>query len=66
MGRMNLVQQSFSEEDAPGFGKRTAICNRCGRTLRTEKSVALGYGPLCAKIVRQEIASTLAERGEMQ
>lgn len=25
----------------------TAKCNRCGRTLRSAKSIARGYGPTC-------------------
>lgn len=27
-------------------------CLRCGRTLRTTKSQALGYGPTCARHIR--------------
>lgn len=33
-------------------------CLRCGRTLRTAKSQALGYGPKCAAKVRRSPVDT--------
>jgi hypothetical protein len=35
----------------------TAKCNRCGRTLRSAKSIATGYGPTC----KAKIAKTTAK-----
>lgn len=31
---------------------KQANCLRCGRTLRSAKSVALGYGPTCGRKIR--------------
>ncbi|MEV8610255.1 DUF6011 domain-containing protein [Amycolatopsis sp. NPDC051373] len=30
----------------------TGKCTRCGRTLRSEKSIARGYGPTCERKIR--------------
>lgn len=32
-------------------------CNRCGRTLRSAKSIAAGYGPTCKAKVAQAVAT---------
>lgn len=37
-------------------------CRRCGRTLRTASSIAVGYGPVCARIHRAEIAGYSAQQ----
>lgn len=40
----------------------TGKCLRCGRLLRSAKSVANGYGPTCgAKIAKAALATDLAE-----
>lgn len=31
-------------------------CRHCGRTLRSTRSVALGYGPTCARKIRKATA----------
>lgn len=31
----------------------TTNCNRCGRTLRSAKSIAAGYGPTCAAKIQK-------------
>jgi len=39
----------------------TAHCLRCGRTLRSARSIALGYGPTCAAKIRTA-AKTSSEK----
>lgn len=33
-------------------------CLRCGRTLRSAKSIATGYGPTCARHIRRATVDT--------
>lgn len=49
-----MIQDSFSDEDVPGFGKKRAKCMRCGRELREEKSVRRGLGPVCLARLKEE------------
>ncbi|UAW07747.1 hypothetical protein PVJ1_00013 [Psychrobacillus phage PVJ1] len=30
-------------------GENMTICKRCNRPLKTQKSIAVGYGPTCKK-----------------
>ena len=34
----------------------TIECNRCGRELKTEKSIEQGYGPICMQKHKDELA----------
>lgn len=42
----------------------TAECAKCGRTLRSEKSISLGYGRTCARKIRD--AKAVAELAEFK
>lgn len=35
---------------------KTEICKRCGRKLKTTKSIEQGFGPVCFKKHQREIA----------
>lgn len=38
----------MTAEQAAAFGHRTGRCVFCARTIRTNESLAVGYGPVCA------------------
>lgn len=40
----------------------TTTCKRCGRTLISPSSVATGYGPTCARIIRTQTADYTPEQ----
>lgn len=40
---------------------KTAKCLRCGRTLRSARSIAAGYGPTCSARIRTAKAEVVAE-----
>lgn len=41
------------------------LCNRCNRQLKTDKSIALGYGPTCHKKHLQEQADAEFNKNQM-
>lgn len=40
-------------------------CNRCGRKLKTEKSIEQGFGPVCFKKHKQEQADEEFKKNQM-
>lgn len=43
------AEDRMSQDDADQFGLRYGICACCSRTLKAEKSVLQGIGPVCIK-----------------
>lgn len=45
------MQSSLQMEDKPHQSKRKSskVCFRCGRILKSEESMTLGFGPTCYK-----------------
>lgn len=45
------MQSSLQTEDRPHQSKRKSskVCFRCGRLLKSEESMILGFGPTCYK-----------------
>lgn len=43
------AEDKLSAEDAAAFGKLYGICIFCSRDLTDERSIAMGYGPVCAE-----------------
>jgi len=50
-----MMAKSYAEKSGGQLKEvKAEICGRCGRVLKTEKSIERGYGPVCIRKVEQE------------